>query len=709
VSKFANSLAHLAAAVLVGAVLVASAQPILTDDLWWHLALGESYATSGPWLEADPLLFTATGPPTPSAWLFDVAAHGLERVLGFSGLRVAHAGLAACLFALAWLALRRASGSPLLASVGVIVFAPLCAFRVFQLRPHLFTIIGALLLYRLLFASPRAPSALRIGATVLLFGIWANLHSGFLLGPILLGAGLSGVVVAACLGPPESRAAQRSRALALGVALLLGGLATLVNPSGWEPHTAYFIAGEESPALTRVGDEWAPFHAFRFPNSPLPPSPLGWLIVWALGIATLIAAAASVFASRREASQADRIDFASVALALAWIPATLIAVRFTWLAIFPILLLVRVASTRFRAPLERPLVKTAIAVGAVALAAAFFSFGAWRSMSTGLARSVSQYVESDYPAGKWFSHGVWFLSDTGVEGNLFNDYFMGGYIGFWSSPRIMAFQNGTLNIPLSAHAAMVAIRGRSGLPEGGLSFEELLDDYEVDLVFGMRLPERQRGPWHYTTGLMERAPGWMLVFRNLRSSVYLRNNARNQANLERIERYYAEADVPFDRSVGFEPRRVLREAPRWAQDHGIAPIQFDSLVAATQARDVHRMAEASNELAPVYASLGLYEDALRVDERLLRLRPEARAPWRRKLFSLIRLDRAEEARAAAESTLEWAEPGSLVYALAIEAKSYAELEDPEARAAMASRSTFLAPREAARLRSKLMPPKSRTP
>ncbi|MGH7337293.1 MAG: hypothetical protein ACREI7_06940, partial [Myxococcota bacterium] len=82
---------------------MAAAQPLIAEDTWWHLAIGRVYAASGPWLDADPFLFTAAGPPAPAAWLFDVALHAVERSLGFTGLRALHALLAAAILAAAWL------------------------------------------------------------------------------------------------------------------------------------------------------------------------------------------------------------------------------------------------------------------------------------------------------------------------------------------------------------------------------------------------------------------------------------------------------------------------------------------------------------------------------------------------------------------------------------------------------------------------------
>jgi hypothetical protein len=71
-------IAALSCAALVLSLLVVVGQPIRTADFWWHLHLGEQYATHGPWLTEDPLLHTATGPPAPAAWLSGIALHAVH-------------------------------------------------------------------------------------------------------------------------------------------------------------------------------------------------------------------------------------------------------------------------------------------------------------------------------------------------------------------------------------------------------------------------------------------------------------------------------------------------------------------------------------------------------------------------------------------------------------------------------------------------------
>ena len=75
----------------------------------------------------------------------------------------------AAILALAWSLLRRASGSRIAASLGTGVFAALAAYRLIQLRPHLFTILATLLLYRLLIEDGAPPSRRRVALALACF------------------------------------------------------------------------------------------------------------------------------------------------------------------------------------------------------------------------------------------------------------------------------------------------------------------------------------------------------------------------------------------------------------------------------------------------------------------------------------------------------------------------------------------------------------
>ena len=191
----APALVAITSLLIVAALLLALVgRPLATDDLWWHLKLGESYAQEGPWLPEDPLYHTTQNQPTiPHEWLFQVAVHGIERWTGFHGLRAAHVLLVVAILAWAFRIFRRAGGAFVFAALATIVFAELSWYRLFQFRPDLVTLLALLAFYTLLLEPDRAarpPSWKRVGAALGVLVLWANAHSLFAIGPALLVAAL---------------------------------------------------------------------------------------------------------------------------------------------------------------------------------------------------------------------------------------------------------------------------------------------------------------------------------------------------------------------------------------------------------------------------------------------------------------------------------------------------------------------------------------
>jgi hypothetical protein len=623
-------LAHAGALVAAALLLLAAGQPIFAEDTWLHLSLGRSYLAHGPWLEADPLLHTAQGPPTPSAWLFAVVIHGLEQLVGLQGLRVVHATGVAVVLGLAWTSLRRTSGSPAFASLGTSLFVVLSTYRLFQLRPHLFTIFATLLLLRLLIVDGAVPSWRRSIGVAGLFALWANLHGGFVLGLVLLGAA---VLAQALIAIPDPR--QRPRAARLAAVLGLAGVATLANPAGAEPHLLYFAAGVETPALGMVLDEWAPVALGQLPTPRVPPSLLAWATLWTLLLLTPVAGLRRL--------RADRRDTPLVALSLVSLLAALSAVRLLWLGVVPLLLLGRTV----RGARHTVALRWTAAVAAALLAPAFFVWGDWPMVSRGVHRSL---YGLPYAVSKQDTHAVWFLRDAQLEGNLWNDYATGNFLGYWLAPRLEVFVNGSLNVPPDVMQAGAAISRRTGSADE--SFSGLLDRYRIDVFFGTGLPRVSppgRARAHTTTHL-EGEPDWIPVFRSPRSGVYLRRNARNAQNLARVADYYDRAGVPFDPQAGFDPGRALERAPRWALLNGIVPVGLPQLQAAAGLLGpASGRFSARQRLAELSALLGDYARAASVDRGQLAHAPGAVLPRRRLVWSLLHLRRSEESLEAAEA------------------------------------------------------------
>ena len=86
-----TQVAALCLGLLALLLLYIAGGPILPDDLWWHVKMGEVYATEGPWPAADPLLHTAhPDAPVQHEWLFGVPLHAINQAFGLQALRITH-------------------------------------------------------------------------------------------------------------------------------------------------------------------------------------------------------------------------------------------------------------------------------------------------------------------------------------------------------------------------------------------------------------------------------------------------------------------------------------------------------------------------------------------------------------------------------------------------------------------------------------------
>jgi hypothetical protein len=693
-----QALAHLSLAVCGGLVLVAAGQPLNTDDLWWHLALGRVFAAHGPWLADDPLLFAPAAPPSPASWLSDLGLAALAHTAGFYALRVLLVASVAAILALAWSLLRRASGSRAFASLGTAVFAALAAYRLLQLRPDLVSIAATLLCYRWLIADEQPPSVARIAAVGALSALWANLHAGFPLGLLAIGAAVAGLVLAAPLRSHDQRRGDRARALRLAAALGVAALATLANPAGIGAHLAYLAAGRSTPALERVRDEWAPLHLFALPTPPQP-SVLSWLLAWGLLVA--LGWVVARWIAREPVRRA--LDPAKLALALLAIGLLLTAVRFLWLGIFPLLVFAELFRTSSPELDRRPRAarRRAVWIGAAACLVAVGFVKVGDRLITREAMLRWYYYQRPYPPAKYHATAIWLLADSGVRGNLYHEYFLGGFAGYWLAPGVRSLANGTLNVPTELLDAVAAIAVRKGLRPGE-EFTALLDRLGIDLFLGIRMPEPQIAgdTWSPTAAHLENTPGWIPIYRNLSCAIYLRASERNRVNIDRLADYYAGQGVPFDRERGFDVDAVVRDAPGWAVAHQIVPYGF-----ARMARDTvaHRADVATQDrVARIWAVLGRYERAIAIDRALVRAAPEPVHVWRRLTWSLLRLGRFDEASEAAKALERQPADDELSHWIADAAREVPAL-DPERARARVSGLPMLARAEASALQASLEP------
>lgn len=214
--------------LVLAMALVGGHTKFLNDPgTFWHVRLGRDVLKSGAVPRTDSLTFTRAGAPwVDQSWAFDA---GLAWLVDHGGWSAAVA-VSAFGFALVYRQLARGlirEGTTASVAVVVSVIAAGVGAIHFLVRPHLFTF--AFVLWTLQACrSYHLRGAWRIATVPIVMIAWANLHGGFLAGPI--------IVATAGLGHAISGRWDRARGRRLGgfaVVFVLSLVAPLVNPYGF--------------------------------------------------------------------------------------------------------------------------------------------------------------------------------------------------------------------------------------------------------------------------------------------------------------------------------------------------------------------------------------------------------------------------------------------------------------------------------------------
>jgi hypothetical protein len=626
VSRF---VARGAAAVCLAVLLFLVGRPIATDDLWWHLALGRLYSDGGPWVRAEPFLFTAPQQSTvPHEWLFQVALYAVHSWLGFQGLRLLHLAAVALILVGVYRAFSRAAGREIPALLALAVFIALAWYRLFQFRPELLSLAALLLLQRWVFEPSAKLSAGRLALAVLLFLVWANAHSVFLVGLALVLAALLGSALEDALrlrlprtsaaGPEAARRFPSARSRALAGVLVLGALATLLNPRGLAQHLTFFTESATGD-IWRIQDDFLPWNPLRPADSPAL-SGLAWVLAdgaLVLTLASLAARLRRLWRARDEVALAA-LDLPGLALAAASLLAMLAAARFHWLVIFPLLYLLR-AEQRDSPAASIGLARrdAVFAVGLLAIALALPFAVRLTGFSRETSREAEGYFASPWLAKRYGGAAVRFLDQSGVRGRAFHPFNSGGFLDYWLAPRVATFIDGRLDhVPTPVLDDYLALR-RAILRGDWDEMRRLFDTWQVDLVLAPAYGEERYGEpsWIRFLRLM---PEWALVFASDDHSVYLRRSEANRRNFERVAAYYGQRGLVFDLEGGFDAAHALARRPAWARRHDLLPDALEEWRAEADSAQPERARRALRALSDFYWRIGAADEQYQIDERLLR-------------------------------------------------------------------------------------------
>ena len=141
--------------------------------------------------------------------------------------------------------------------------------------------------------------------------------------------------------------------------------------------------------------------------------------------------------------------------------------------------------------------------------------------------------------------------------------------------------------------------------------------------------------------------------------------------------------------------------------HGLVPVHFAELAAAAHTGPRAERPAAAGSLGSLYASLGLYEHAIRLDRATLATDPSARVPRRRLVWSLLRLGRFDEARDEAVALAQAPDADALSSRIAEMARRAPEL-DAETRAREIAQLPLLTRNEALGVMGGIARPEPRT-
>jgi hypothetical protein len=234
------------------AIFSLAAVPPLDPDLWWHLANGRLMVTTASLPHVDLYSFSAAGRPwVMHEWLADLGMYRLFLLGGLPLLVALFAGIvvlaAGCLYRLL-----RVSGLPQSVAVALTLAGALAGSTAWGARPQLLNMAftGVLLLGLLQYRQGR------LSAWLLppFIWLWANLHSGFLVGVIISGLFIAGEAFDAWRGRPN--AMPRRRLVTLGWAIPAALALSVLNPFGIQ--TVLFPLGTlTSPLIQNNIQEWA--------------------------------------------------------------------------------------------------------------------------------------------------------------------------------------------------------------------------------------------------------------------------------------------------------------------------------------------------------------------------------------------------------------------------------------------------------------------
>jgi hypothetical protein len=449
---------------------------IYDSDFWWHLRTGQYIVEKHALPFPDPFAWTTANAPDAypgeartrqfnltHEWLAQVILYGVWRAGGSAGMVAARAITLTVFCGLAGLIAWRRRGR-FYGALGATLAAAAVAQPFALDRPYHFTY--------LFLAATLAILEYRRGLWLLppLFVVWANCHSGYFLGWVVLGAWCAELLVG------------RRRDVTLWLVSGLSVLASGLNPNGFEIFRT--LLSYQSSYLTSRLMEWAR-------PSLWPPSAFSVL---------LLAAAAVLIWARRRVRIADWLIF------VAFAAAALSAQRNTILVglVAPVLIAAYLP-WKFRLPAAMPYAVAALLALGLGAGVAKGSFFQWRAAEWKIPKGAADFLALHH-----------------VTQPMFNTYEYGGYLIWRLWPGQRTFIDGRA-LSESVFQDYVRILYNHDASDGKPSGEELLNRYGVQTIVMNTFEYAAGAMYLLAPALADPAQTtWKLVYNDPQALVFLR-------------------------------------------------------------------------------------------------------------------------------------------------------------------------------------------
>ncbi len=227
------SIQHLwALTVIVGVFVFVNTHPIRPQDFWWHMAVGREIVETGKIPENDEYSYTMAGRPYPSYQIYWLMEAVMFLVFNFGGgemIIFVQSLVITCAYGIIlWLCYKN-SKNWRIAALGTL-FSVTLGINDWNVRPQAVTfLIGALFLLAIYQIDQTQDKRWLL---IFPFGmfVWVNSHGTFIIGYILIGVWW----LSEFWEVVRQKGQWKEHLVLPTLALLLSGLAGLLNPQGWE-------------------------------------------------------------------------------------------------------------------------------------------------------------------------------------------------------------------------------------------------------------------------------------------------------------------------------------------------------------------------------------------------------------------------------------------------------------------------------------------